>query len=347
MKRTKLAILLVILIFFTVACNFPTAGTSILGTGGVPRAYNFATPDPNATATPTPFLPGDPQGTIQPQEATPAVTEAPTLTPTIPPLINRLPRPAGQVNILLLGSDFRPGSGYRTDVMLLVILNPSKGTASVISFPRDLYVSIPGWEMQRLNTAMQWGGFDTMVATLEDNFGITADHYLMTNFDGFKGIIDTLGGVTINASQTLSDKCDLPWRDSAGYCTINPGQHVMDGKTALWYVRARYTTSDFDRLRRAQELIQAVFIKMLSLNAISRGPELFNLFASSVETDMNLGDFITLLPFAARLQDTSAVKRYTIVPPLVTGWTTEGGASVQLPDTEAIWEQVIKPAGYE
>jgi hypothetical protein len=86
---------------------------------------------------------------------------------------------------------------------------------------------------------------------------------------------------------------------------------------------------------------------MLSLNAISRGPELFNLFSDAVETDMKVGDFITLLPFAAKLQDTSVVKRYTIVPPLVTGWTTPGGASVQLPDTEAIWEQVIKPAGYE
>jgi LCP family protein required for cell wall assembly len=258
-----------------------------------------------------------------------------------------MPRPEGQINILLLGSDWRPGAGYRTDVMLLVILNPNRNTASVISFPRDLYVSIPGWQMQRLNTAMQWGGFDTMKATLEDNFGVTADHYVMTNFTGFKGIIDTLGGVTINASRELYDTCDLPFEDADGYCYFAPGLHTVDGETALWYVRARHTTSDFDRLRRAQEVIQGVLVKMLSLNALARGPELYNLFVNSVETDMNAGDFLKLLPFAGTIQDGSSVKRYTIVPPLVTGWMTDGGASVQLPDTEAIWEQVIKPAAYE
>lgn len=348
MKKSILVILAV-LIFFSSACNYPTAGnTSSLSPRPGGQNQQYATPDPNATVTPTPFLPeGAVVTTPVPQETTAEASPSPTLTPTSSALIDRLPRPKGQVNILLLGSDYRPGAGYRTDVMLLVILNPSKGTASVISFPRDTYVLIPGWQMQRINTAMQWGGFETMKATLEYNFGVTADHYVMTNFYGFKSIIDTLGGITINASKELYDTCDLPWEDQDGYCYISTGQHTMNGDDALWYVRSRYSTSDFDRLRRAQEVIQGVFLKLLSLNALARGPELYNLFSNSVETDLGVGDILPLLPMATKLQDTASIQRYAIVPPLVSGWTTESGASVQIPDVETIWEQVIKPAAYE
>jgi LCP family protein required for cell wall assembly len=351
MKTYRTFFIVILLASLITACNYPTAGGgSILGPLPGSVSYVLATPDPNATQTPTPFLPEGAVSTIQPQESTAQAAQAsptPTITPTSSALIDRLPRPEGQTNILLLGSDYRPGSGYRTDVILLVILNSSKGTASVVSFPRDTYVLIPGWQMQRINTAMQWGGFDSMKATLEYNFGVTADHYMMTNFYGFKSIIDTLGGVTVNASRAFSDTCDLPWEGSDGYCYISAGPHVMDGASALWYVRARYSTSDFDRLRRAQEVIQAVFLKMLSLNAIARGPELYNLFSNSVETDLTFGDMLPLLPLATKLGDASSVQRYAIVPPLVSGWTTEGGASVQIPDVEAIWEQVIKPAAYE
>jgi polyisoprenyl-teichoic acid--peptidoglycan teichoic acid transferase len=340
--------LFLILAFSTVACNLPTAKGSQQQEASpvaISQAFPLVTADPNATATPTPFMP-----VAQTQVATP--TEIPA-TATLPSassestpvaLIDRLKRPDGQVNILLFGSDFRPNAGFRTDVIMLVSLNTKKGTASVISFPRDLYVNIPGWEMNRINTAQQHGGFALTVDTFEYNFGVTPDHYVMTNFDGFKGIINTLGGIDIEASQGLSDKCDLP-QAYGGYCNISPGTHHMDGATALWYVRSRYSTSDFDRTRRAQEVIQGVFVKLLSLDAITRAPDLWNQFKSSVETDMTLTDVLGLLPLASKLSDTSQVKRYVIGPQQVTSWRTDAGAQVLLPHQDEIWE-IIKEAVY-
>lgn len=83
--------------------------------------------------------------------------------------------PEGVVNIMVLGSDYRESSGYRTDVMMLVSVNTIKQTVSVVSFPRDLYVPIPGWVTQRLNTAMPHGGFQMLADTLDSNFGIRPD----------------------------------------------------------------------------------------------------------------------------------------------------------------------------
>jgi anionic cell wall polymer biosynthesis LytR-Cps2A-Psr (LCP) family protein len=120
----------------------------------------------------------------------------------------------------------------------------------------------------------------------------------------------------------------------------------MDGEMALWYVRARYSTSDFDRLRRAQEVIQGIFVKMLTLDGITRAPELYDLFKTSVETDMTLADILTLLPMATKLTDTNQVKRFAVSQDYVTPWMTEGGASVQIPDQEKIWNEIITDAVY-
>ncbi len=78
----------------------------------------------------------------------------------------------GTVNILVIGSDYRPSSGYRTDVMMLVSIHTDEGTVSVVSFPRDLYVTIPGWMDQRINTAFPHGGFSLLAETLSYNFGV-------------------------------------------------------------------------------------------------------------------------------------------------------------------------------
>ncbi|HEX2980963.1 MAG TPA: LCP family protein [Anaerolineaceae bacterium] len=331
------------LILLSLACNLPAVSQVVQSAPGAIALGNLVTPDPNATPTPTPFQPiaNSAEGTPRPETA--ALTPEPSATSDA--LIDRLPRPDGQVNILLLGSDFRPNSGYRTDVIMLVSLNPKLGTASVVSFPRDLYVYIPGWKQQRINTAQAHGGFDMTVDTFEYNFGVTPDHYIMTNFDGFKGIIDTLGGIDVYAANYMSDSCDLPAADYEGFCSISPGWVHMDGTTALWYVRARHTSSDFDRTRREQEVIQAIFVRLLNLNAVARAPELYNLFINSVETDLGINDILPLLPLATKLSDTSTIARYAVGPDQVTSWTTEEGAAVLLPNTEAIWD-IIRRAAY-
>jgi LCP family protein required for cell wall assembly len=230
--------------------------------------------------------------------------------------------------------------------MMLVSINRNNGTVSVVSFPRDLYVTIPGWMTNRLNTAFAAGGFDTMAYTFEYNFGVRPTYYVMTNFDGFKSIIDTLGGITIEASQDLYDKCDVSWRDWQGYCYVPAGSFTLDGESALWYVRSRYSSSDFDRLRRAQEVMKGIFVKLMSLNGIARAPELYENFRSSVETNLGIDDILGLLPVAsAVLNDSGRVYQYAITPAQASPYVTPEGAYVLWPDLFAI-QAIVREAMY-
>ena len=284
--------------------------------------------------TPTPFQPLPPTPTYLPKlgslsartKSTEAVNKQQESGPvsTIPP--------GTRLNLLLLGSDQRPyEGGFRTDTIILVSLDPSAGTVSLVSFPRDLYITIPGWTEQRINTAMGYGGFPLLATTLEYNFGVRPSHYVMVNFFAFQQTIDSLGGIDVYAAQTLSDH-----RDKFGYYTIPAGWNHMDGETALWYSRSRYSTSDFDRTRRQQELIMALFERILSLNGIENAPELYDLYVKNVTTNLTWQDIAPLLPLAAKLSDTNRIQHYYIGPAQVTPWRTPAGAQVLLPNYNAI-----------
>jgi len=260
--------------------------------------------------------------------------------------VSEIRSPLGQVNILLLGSDYRPESGYRTDVILLVSILTKEQKVRLISFPRDLFIEIPGYGKERINTTQAKGGFSLTNASFEYNFGIHLDHYLMTNLSGFQAIVDTLGGIEINASENLYDRCDLPYAHG-GYCSVGPGAYHLDGPLALWYVRSRSTTSDFDRLRRAQEVLEGLFHKLITWDAISRAPDLYDLFINSVETDLSLNDISALLPLASKIAlEPDRVERYSIDESMVSPTTNlNTGGSVLSPDYNAIW-QVIQQAIY-
>jgi LCP family protein required for cell wall assembly len=260
----------------------------------------------------------------------------PEQTPTPVPTISSDSMPQKQVNILLLGSDWRPESGYRTDVIMLLSINPQHKAVSVVSFPRDLYVQIPGWEMNRINTAHQVGGFELLADTFEYNFGIRPDYYFMVNFQGFKALVDSLDGIDVNASENLSDSCsDI---NNIGWCSVGPGMVHMDSTMALWYVRSRHSTSDFDRTRRAQEVTQAIFNKALSLYGLSRIPEMYSIYTDYVETNMGLGEILPLIPMATVVQNPENIHRYAIGPEHGYDWITETGAWVFIPDYYAIYD---------
>lgn len=292
-----------------------------------------ATSPANPTPTLTPFLPGD--AAIQPF---PTLVTPPTSTETPPPA-DPLPDQTGQVSILLLGSDQRPGRGdFRTDVFVLMTIR-GDGSVSLVSFPRDLYVYLPGLRMERINVAYEYGGFDLVAQTLEYNFGIRPDHFVLTNFNGFKSIVDSLGGVEVNVGLKLSDTRD-------GYpdgFTVYPGLVHMNGETALWYVRSRATSSDFDRLRRAQEVLTAIGQKLLTLQGLTRAPELYQIYKSSVVTDLTLDDLLLLLPLLQAV-DPNRIDRYVIAPPFATVWINpETGAYLLIPDPITI-RQILQQA---
>ncbi len=337
-SKTLFALLLIPLLLCS--CAFPIG--RVASPTPIPISDLLINANSAYPSTPTPFQPIPPTPTagpaaIQTQAEVPtAVSSAEptaTLTPELFDFKNR-------VNILLMGSDWRSGSNsYRTDVILLLSLNTKTGTATLISFPRDLYVEIPGIGMERLNAAQEYGGFALTAATFMDNFGIKLDHYMLTNFSGFVSIVDTLGGISVNASMELYDVCALP-QAVDGYCYIPYGSNYMDGQTALWYVRSRHSSSDFDRTRRAQEVMIAIFQKAMGLNALSRGAELYNLFQNSVVTDLTVGTVLELLPMASNLiSNPSLIRRFAIGTGQVSNYIVPStGAMVLLPDQTLVYQ---------
>ncbi len=204
--------------------------------------------------TPTPFQPANMAGGLLGEDGLPP---QPLFTPTPVPIIPAGELPDEQVNILLLGQDDYEERNFRTDVIILLSINPPKHeTVTLISFPRDLYVAIPGFWSNRINTAWSLGGWDLLKQVFETNFGIVPDYYMMVHFDGFKAVVDSLDGIDVEITQTLSDSCHMD--PPSGWCTFEPGVMHMDGQTALWYSRSRMTSSDFDRNRRTQDVIVAM-----------------------------------------------------------------------------------------
>lgn len=339
----KIGILLIVLTVFLTGCNLP--GYSSYSFLPNNSKVEWISLDPNAPPTPTPFLPViEAIETPQPENIAEDENNSDEFTGI--PTSSKPKRPDGQVNILILGSDFRPGSGYRTDVFMLLSLYPNEGTASILSFPRDLYVNLPGIGNQRINVAQPFGGFELSKATLEQNFDVTPDYYIMTNMQGFIGIVNNLGGITVNVGAYLSDTCDLPQADASKYCTVYAGPTYMNGDTALWYVRSRYTSSDFDRTRRAQEVIFAIFEKLMALDAVSKVPDLYNLYISSVETNLTLSDIVPLVPIASKiLSDPAKLRRYSIGPEQVYPYVLpESGANVLIPNYDLIQETILESA---
>src|SRR5215208_6953472 len=371
MKRTLRVILL--------------AGMLLAGCGSFAPAqpalpFVLVTAAPNASPTPTPFqpIPWTPTGTFQSQLLTDSLTEtvtvsAPTQTllPTIDAnmLINTVAPlstidPNGSqilnngqetVNFLLIGSDRRPGGTFRTDTMVIAILRPNDGQISLISIPRDLWVYIPNWENQRINTAYQHGisvgypggGPGLLRDTIQYNLGIRIDHTAMVEFDGFRQIVDTLGGVDVPVScpytdWKLIDPTFDPQNENNWFLyTTETGLIHMDGDLALWYARSRQKSSDFDRGRRQQEVLRALFAQGLQADTLKRIPELYNNLRSTVETDLGLGDLLQLAVYAPKMTNAD-IRSYYIRPPYVNSWITDGGAYVLLPNEDALQQMLTE-----
>ncbi len=275
----------------------------------------------------------------------------PTIEPAV--AIAAQPQPViestDSTTFLLLGSDLRSGSSFRTDSILIAVVRPKDGQVALLSVPRDLWVNIPTVGMQRINTAYQFGelnaypggGAGLLKDTLLYNLGIQINHTALVDFDGFRRIVDTLGGVDIPVAcpytdwHLISPELDPENENNWELYTAGPGLIHMDGDLALWYARSRKKSSDFDRGRRQQEVIRAIYAQALRTDSIGRIPQLYNDFSSTIITDLGLDAILGLSPLALHLSNAD-IRGYYIAGDLVTPWTTPGGAYVLLPNHQAI-----------
>ncbi|MBI3738662.1 MAG: LCP family protein, partial [Chloroflexi bacterium] len=310
---------------------------------------------PTTTPSPTPTEPPQPSPTVDlsslfPTAAAPPVPDVSGEGPTpLPPLTDN-----ETVNFLLIGRDQGSTTTFRTDTMVIVILWPKDGQVSMISIPRDLWVYIPTIGMQRINTAYEFGmntdagGGDALLKdTIAYHLGIRIDHTAMVQFDGFRKIVDTLGGIDVPVACPYTDwhlidpSYDPYNENNWSLYTVQPGVNHMDGDLALWYARSRLKSSDFDRGRRQQEVLRALFTQILKTDTLSRIPQLYNDFSSTVITDLGLADLLKLALYAPKLTNAN-IRSYYIRPPYVTSWTTPAGAAVLLPQDPDLTQMLIE-----
>ncbi|MBQ8834405.1 MAG: LCP family protein [Oscillospiraceae bacterium] len=163
---------------------------------------------------------------------------------------------SGIINILLIGQDRRPGEARaRSDSMILCSFNKNTKTLTLTSFLRDLYVQIPGYQDNRINSAYAAGGMTLLNDTLETNFGIQVDGNVEVDFSQFAQIVDLMGGVTIELRQ---DEADLINKDVGG--SLTAGSCLLNGEQALTYARIRKLDADgdFSRTSRQRKVIDAM-----------------------------------------------------------------------------------------
>ena len=310
-----------------------------------------ATPTPTETPTPTPTV-----GPIALFAPTPVLTTSHVVTSTYPQPtpMPRVTQPAGTVNVLLLGNDRQPGETMgRTDMIAIASIFPNVPSVSLISVPRDYYAWIPTWGLDKINTAYlrahvtnyPGGGPALVKATMEYNFGIPIHYYAMVDFDSYRSIVDAVGGVNIVVECPFYDT--FPDPESATGSTdisIQPGVHHMDGKYALWYVRSRWNTSDFDRHRRQQQVLRAILHHALNQNLLARVPELWDVYREEVQTDMGLREVLYLASVAARMDERDVKSRFIRGRDLLTSWTAPNGGYVLVPDYDALYDFVREAA---
>ncbi len=277
-----------------------------------------------------------------PEEGQPS-GEAPQQAVVAQPTQRELTEP---VNILLLGIDQREGESgpWRTDTMILVSLDPVNHSAAMLSIPRDLWTTIPGYGESRINTAhytgdlrdYPGGGPALAKKTVWYALGVPVHYYVRANFSGFEQIVDAIGGLTIDVPEEIYD-AKYP---TADYGTmeiyIPAGVQQMDGAMALQYARTRHGSSDYARMDRQRQLLLAAYDKAKSLDIpITRIPTILDLVGSSVQTDLTLEDMF-LLAEAASQVDRANIRSGVIDDSMTTTVVTPQGWMVEVAD----WDKV-------
>jgi LCP family protein required for cell wall assembly len=343
-----------------------------------PTATATSTPTetPTATATPTPTASSTPTKTptptitttpvamrgVYPATATPAPPEELELE-VIPTPVALVNVPPGTINIVLLGSDQRPyETSWRTDVVIVVSVNPNLPTVTMWSIPRDTWLYIPNWTYQRINLAdthgaavgYPGGGPGLVKAAIEFNFGIHVDYFARVDFAGLMRVVDTLGGIDILLDCPVEDGFpDDPITEDPSVVTQisypEPGLYHIDGKHALWLSRSRKTTSEFARSRRQHLILRGIWAKANQLGLVTRLPELWEELTATVQTDLSLDDMLWLASIGLQL-DPSRIRSGFIDGSHLTAWTTPAGANVLIPHTDEILaelEPLFNPYPYQ
>ncbi|HEX3015811.1 MAG TPA: LCP family protein [Desulfobacteria bacterium] len=215
-----------------------------------------------------------------------------------------------RVSILLVGVDERKNAqdhSYRTDTMILASIDPKYKQISLLSIPRDTRVNIPNHGLDKINAAAQYGGLNTTVAIVSNLTGVKIDGYVKTNFDGFKEIIDTLGGITVDVEKDMYYETG---DTEDGIINLKKGVQVLNGSQALQYTRFRHDAlADISRTARQQVVLKAIAQKTMQAGSLLKIPTLIGQFYKVVDTSLPLPDLITVAKAAASYDGSKVVSQ--------------------------------------
>ena len=197
---------------------------------------------------------------------------------------------SGKKNIVVMGCDTRKDDAGRSDTLFVVMLDKSKKNAALLSVPRDTRVKIKGHGWDKINAAFAYGGHKLTQETVQEFLGIKLHNYVVVDFQGFKDLVDVIGGVDINVEKRMYyyDPYD-------GFeIDLRPGIQHMDGKTAMQYVRYRDEDGDIGRIRRQQKFIMALYKQIASKNIITKMPGVSKQIMSMIKTNLSLKEMVEL-----------------------------------------------------
>lgn len=219
------------------------------------------------------------------------------------------------MNILVLGSDTRAnqGAGFgnvagaRSDTVMLLHLNAERTAATVISFPRDMWVLMPscannqGGSENKFNAVFAYGGPGCTAALVTNITGLAIDHVIVVDFSGFKKIVDAMGGLNVCLANPIDD--------AKAHIQLPAGQQILDGTQALGLARARYSLadgSDLARIKRQQALVLLAVKQIKSKGTLTNPNQLYKLgeaFASALSVDPGLASLPSLTGLAWQIKD--------------------------------------------
>ena len=228
-------------------------------------------------------------------------------------------------NILLLGSDTRTGadaalvSGSRADTIMLMHIPADGKGVYIVSIMRDTWVNIPGYGTAKVNAALNYGGVSLQVATIENLVGVKIDHVAEIEFEGFKSLVNAIGGVDVQ----------VPFAFTSNIWTFTPGLMHLNGSSALSFVRERYSFADGDyqRVRNQRAFLRGLYNTMKAKGALSNIAS----FQSSIESltdymrvDSGLNAAQIAQIAAPVLTSGDTTMRMTTLPNAGPGWSYDG-----------------------
>ena len=194
-------------------------------------------------------------------------------------------------SVVIIGVDTRANDVGRADTVMVLTIDPVKKGAILVSIPRDVLGMVPGYESRRINELFSIGGAEMVMQSAGIILGIPIQFYVTLDFEGFRRIVDELGGVEIDVKYDINDY-RFPNADDTGFepFVIKSGVHHMDGDTLLRYVRTRFDDprGDFGRIDRQQQALAALKNQKLTFQSLVKVPLLIDELHSMVDTNFPL-----------------------------------------------------------